>query len=116
MAIAFLSPLNSTCRKLAFLIAVWNFLRVGRHFISGDFLGIPASLLFFLIKGCLGIFTRFHNEDLADFLIGDLAIFFGMVNLGLDLGGVLGILAELLSGCSLSIGLLSCRSDPVPRS
>ena len=78
---------------------------MGRHFISGDFLGIPASLLFFLIKGCLGIFTRFHNEDLADFLIGDLAIFFGMVNLGLDLGGVLGILAGLLSGCSLSIGV-----------
>ncbi len=50
----------------------------------------------------------FHDEVLADFLIGDFAIFFGMVNVGLDLGRILDALAGLLFGCSLSIGLLSC--------
>ena len=92
----------------AFLIAVGNFLRVGRQYIPGDFLGTPASLLFFLNTGWLGVLTRFPDEVLADFLIGDFAIFFGMVNVGLDLGRILDALAGLLFGCSLNIGLLSC--------
>ena len=73
------------------------------HFISADLLGIPALLFFFLIKGCMETSTCFHGEVFSFFLSGDLAIFFGMVNLGLDFGGGLGILAGLLNGCSLSL-------------
>ena len=86
------------------------------HFISGDFLGIPASFLIFLIEGCRGAFTRFHEGELAVFLTGDLAIFFGIVNLGLGLGVVLDALAGLLPGCSLSTGLPARWGDLLPRS
>ena len=75
MDIAFLSPMNLSCRWFAFL----NLLQADRDFL----------------------FTCFHGE-----VFGGLAIFFGMVNLGLDFGGVVGILAGLFNGCSLSFGFL----------
>ena len=70
------------------------------HFISFGFLGIPASFLIFLAEGsqdifqsCRGLIPRFHEEGLAVFLIGDLAILIGMTNFGLGLGMILGRLA-----------------------
>ena len=48
----------------------------------------------------------FHGEVFPFFLSGDLAIFFGMVNLGFDFGGVVGILAGLFNGCSFKFWFL----------
>ena len=58
----------------------------------------------------------FHEEDLAAFLTGDLAILLGMVNLGHGLGVVLDVLADRSPGCSLNTGLLARCGDLFPRS
>ena len=90
------------------------------HFISCDFLGIPASFLIFLAEGSQGIFRdcreRFNEEALAVFLTGDLAILFGMTKLGLGLGVVLGIIADWSLGCSLNTGSVGRCCDIFPRS
>ena len=90
------------------------------HFISLDFLGIPASLLIFLAEGSQGIFRYgrgpFNEEDFAVFLTGDLAILFGMTKLGLRLGVVLGVIADWSLGSSLNTDSVGRCCDIFPRS